>query len=135
VFARLLLARAELRLELGVGTGEETGRDIHAALDWLRSVGGRREEPEAYLIYARYLRLNGDASGAALLLSEAMGRLRSFTAPALRRKLVAEWALLPAGATAGATNTGGGSRGADAGARSDLQPVETLTQLGARELV
>ncbi len=134
VLAKLLLARAELRLELGQGLDEATERDIHAALAWFRGVGGRREELGAYRIYARFLRLSGRIAEAKAVLSEGAGRLRAFTAPEQRRRFAEEWGAIAEveRAKARPAGAGGAVRQTPTGA-GDLQPLEIVSRARAGE--
>lgn len=133
--ARLLLARAELRCDLGRGGDAATLRDLREALAWFRSVGGLREEPRAYLVYARHLRQSGKPAEARAALADAGSRLRRFRSPALGRSLAEEWgaALAEARRAAPETGTGAGrpafARPGDAPPLGDLQPVEVATRV------
>lgn len=125
--ARLLLARAELRLAAGVGADTATASDLRDALAWLRTAGHLREEPEAYLLYARHLRASGDFAGARTVLADAQFRLARFIFPELLSRLHAELRALASAPDSTAPRTP-----LEPG---DLQPVEIVTRLRKGEPV
>lgn len=121
--ARLLLARAELRMARGQ-TDETVLRDLVEALTWLRGVGGLREEARAHLLYASYLRRSGHPFAARDALADADARRRQFRSVPLDRLFQAEWAALAPDS---------GAVPARLPVPGDLQPLEIVTRLRAGE--
>lgn len=130
---RLLLARAELRCDLGQGASADTWADLLAALTWARSVGGLREEPRAFLLYARHLRLAGREAEARDVLAYAEARFARFIEHALKLAYAKEGMALERGPSTPPPRTNKPVAAIDAA--SELQPIEIVTRLHPGESV